>query len=1066
MPQLAEPVQSGDNSDIDEHLRNFGDDAPHTNVRRPSTGPDPDFLDNGGGQAGGRELPVSPSVAHGGDTHGGGRGARRAAARDDHNAASAAGSGKSFDPKSAAINKAADKLPGGKKDADGNPVEKGKAEKAVDKAAGKSAEAALVATGVGTTVAEPVGKAVEKVGVRRWVKLFGIGAGIALVVISIPFLIFTYVATHPWEAAKQVLTNSSIRRFALNAAKQAGTSTSGSIIKGITGKLSYETDYRPGVAIAASGQRPEEGTLLSVISKIDFEKSKNHYKQANCPYDVVTQKVVAFDGKQRSVIAKVVDKSGATADINDVEVFNCVLQHYPVIEAMMRSPEARKINKQMNVNLSYAEKKDSDALKGKSAAEVKTALHKKTTDRVWRNAKDSKGLLYPDSCQKDYKPTGDKADKAIKEIANDLLCGKKPEEIKVDYPVENLVADLSKQTTKQKIDQAEVICVFYKKLNADPEAAKKQRSDRAKSSARAGLEALTLADTGVAGDIQTSELNNDFYKLSNFASSRAYNQEINSSSTGTQMDPEAIPTRAIGLTKAYFDSLSSKKRVAGSGQLLNLGEECDNFEKTKPTTLTDSVLNIINLSTIAKGQIARENKDFYGGVSADLVTTNDLIIRTIKLTSNVSNSGAETGSDNFNRMTVGAKNTMYAYTSSLLGGAYQDDTEAAKDSVALETIKRNEDKHSSIASRLFNASNPRSLASRIFAGSTATPKQITENTTQYAINLLNPIKAFADLNTELAFVGYGENNKAMAAVDDDRQYWKIDTTGTNTGVDALANAKVIEGMKKGGQNADKFSAWDKCMETYYPDKQSVIDSGDKNCIELFASGSGLTLARRYAVYKGNMNMFTAWAKLSSDEQDDSMYAKGENSSGFGNGGTVGAGGTDTGPIAGLIYPPNLAGPISGTNYYRMPESQPPGLYVFSGNDRCGSKEITAVLYTVAKKWKETYPNSTLRIGDINAASGHLSHKNGVDVDVTVSDRSAANTGGSRDKSIQLGKWFIDTGIIKMIFYNDTTVQQAVNDYAKSVGKSGYMRSWPGHENHFHVRILDQYKLPTSLGCPR
>ena len=788
------------------------------------------------------------------------------------------------------MSKAADKLPGGKKDANGNPVEKGKAEKAVDKAAGKGAEAALTATGAGAAVAKPVGEAVEKVGTRRIGKLIGILAGVTLVVVLIPVIIFTYVATHPWEAAKQVLTNSSIRRFALNAAKQAGTSTVGSII----GALSYETDYKPGAALAASGKRPEAGTMLDVISKIDFEKSKNKFKNANCPYKVVTKKVVAFDGKQRSVIAKVTDAKGATVSAGDPIVFSCILEQYPVVEAMMRSPEARKINKQMNVNLSYAEKKDSDALKGKSTAEIKTALHKKTTDRVWRNGKDSAGLLYPDSCQKDYKPTGDKADKAIKEIANDLLCGKKPEEIKVDYPVENLVADLSKQTTKQKLDQAEVICVFYKKLNADPEAAKKQRSDRAKSSARAGLEALTLADTGVAGDIQTSELNNDFYKLSNFASSRAYNQEINSSSTGTQMDPEAIPTRAIGLTKAYFDSLSSKKRVAGSGQLLNLGEECDSFQKAKPTTLTDSVLNIINLSTIAKGQIARENKDFYGGVSADLVTTNDLIIRTIKLTSNVSNSGAETGSDNFNRMTVGAKNTMYAYTPSLLGGAYQDDTEAAKDSVALETIKRNEDKNSSIAARLFNTSNPRSLASRIFAGSTATPQQITENTTQYAINLLNPIKAFADLNTELAFVGYGENNKAMAAVDDDRKYWKIDTTGTNTGVDALANAKIIEGMKKSGANTDKFSAWDKCMETYYPDKQSVIDAGDKNCIELFASGSGLTLARRYAVYKGNMNMFTAWAKLSSDEQDDSMYAKGENSSGFGTGGAVGGGGDTTG----------------------------------------------------------------------------------------------------------------------------------------------------------------------------
>lgn len=918
MPRLAEPTQSGDNSDIDEHLRNFNDGGQPTNVRRPNTGPDPEFLGSGSGNPGGRELPVSPSAAHGGDAHGGGRGARRADARDRHNASSSGdsgkpklaephGGGKSFDAKNAAIDKAVDKIPGGKKDADGNPIAKGGAEKAVDKAAGKGAEAALTATGVGATVAKPVGKAVEKVGVRRITKIAAIGAAIMLTPLFLLLFVFTYVATHPWEAAKEVITNSSIRRFALNAAKQAGTSTVDTII----GALSYETDYKPGSAIAATGQRPEAGTMLDTISKIDFEKSKNRYKNANCPYKVVTKKVVAFDGKQRSVIAKVTDKSGATVKTSDPEVFTCILQQYPVVETMMRSPEARKINKQMNVNLSYAEKKDSELIDGKSKEEVKDALYKKSLERVWKNSSTST------ECVKDFKPTGPKIDQAIALVVNDLLCGTQPKNIDVKYKVDEIPKSLdtdSAQYERRLIAYTKTACTFYKKLNADKEAIKNYQINRAKSSARAGIQALTLADTGIAGEISTNELNNDFYKISNFASSRAYNQEIYGTSTGTQADPESIPTKVLGLTENYFEELAERKDLGAT-----LGELCSKQDKLDDDGAFASIgsffsgffgggskskegyaKDIDDTLDYLKRDIYKTNKDFYK--TPDGVTLNDIIVRTVKVTSNASNSGVEDGPNNFNRMTVGAKNTMHNYTISLLGGTYQDDAEAAADSVALETIKRNEDKQSGMIARLFNTKNPRSLASRIAAGSTATPKQITENTTRYALNMLNPIKAFADFNTHIAYVGYGESNKAIAAADDDRAYWKIDTAGTKPAlngaeINTLQNAKEIERMKKSGANAELFASWDKCMETYYPDETAVDKAGDENCMVMRETkggkkaasyGKNRTLARKYGNYKGNMNMFTAWAKLSSDEQDDSIYAKGENSSGFGVGGAVGA----------------------------------------------------------------------------------------------------------------------------------------------------------------------------------
>ncbi len=820
--------------------------------------------------------------------------------------------GKAIDPQSALTKKAAgkalDHTPGMVSKAE--QAEQGSLEKAGRKAASKvakkAAQAAATDSGVGAPLAKAAGDIAEeavkridvKGGAKKSVKVVAIAAFGFIVVAMLPLLMFTYIVTQPWKAVQQVLKDSSFTNFALSARKLAIGDGNNQTLMAIAGSMPYEADYKPGSAIAATaGQRPEPGTLLDVISKVDYEKSRNLFKNVSCPYKVKTKQVVASDGAQRAVIDKVVDAKGDTADIADADVFDCILEQYPVFEAMMRSPEARKINKQMKINLSYAEKKDSEAIKDKPKEEVKRVLHKKTTDRVWRNAKDTKGLLYPDSCQEDFKPTGDKANKAILEVANDLLCGDLAENIQINYPVEDLDDDFSKQTVKQRIDEADVICVFYDKLNADPEAAKKQRYDRALSSARAGISALTLADTGVVpGDISVEELDNDFYKISNFASSRAYNQEINGTRNGVQMDPEAIPTRAIGLTKAYFDSLSDPNRPGG--QLLNLGEQCKKFKANKPTTLTQNVRDIQSLAAIAKGQIARENQDFYGGTSANLVSTNDLIIRTIRLVSNISNSGAEGGENNFNRMTVGAKNTMYNYTISLLGGSYQTDAQANEDSIAVGVMKKNRDKQSSMLARIFDTKNPRSLASRIAAGSTATPKQITENTTRYAVNILNPIKALADINAGIAFIGYGETNIALAARSDDMEYWKIDTTGTTTNLDTLKNAAYIERLKKSGANTELFASFDKCMETYFPDKQAVDEAKDENCMIMRETDEGRrlgaanpakrSLARSYATYKGNMNFYTAWAKLSSDEQDDSIYAKGENSSGFGVGGAVGA----------------------------------------------------------------------------------------------------------------------------------------------------------------------------------
>ena len=169
--------------------------------------------------------------------------------------------------------------------------------------------------------------------------------------------------------------------------------------------------------------------------------------------------------------------------------------------------------------------------------------------------------------------------------------------------------------------------------------------------------------------------------------------------------------------------------------------------------------------------------------------------------------------------------------------------------------------------------------------------------------------------------------------------------------------------------------------------------------------------------------------------------------------------------SGLIYPPNL-GQANSEGYYQMPDAQN-GEYVFNGGtpvrQRCASRELIGIAYTVSVKWKAAYPGSLIQVGDLNT-SGHISHRNGVDWDIYTSDNSGANMKGDANKSIQLGKWLAETGLVKEVYYNDLVVQKAVNDYAKQNGLPMNMFSWPGHEDHFHLRIQDRFRGPTSESC--
>ena len=175
------------------------------------------------------------------------------------------------------------------------------------------------------------------------------------------------------------------------------------------------------------------------------------------------------------------------------------------------------------------------------------------------------------------------------------------------------------------------------------------------------------------------------------------------------------------------------------------------------------------------------------------------------------------------------------------------------------------------------------------------------------------------------------------------------------------------------------------------------------------------------------------------------------------------------PVEGTELPPNFEDTPVANGYYRMPEATD-GSYVFSTSDetsRCGSRELIAVIYTVAQRWRAENPNSQVRIGDLNDSRGHVSHRTGVDVDITVlGDPDAANTAEdpTAEGSIRLAQLFADTGIIEVIGYQDDRVIRDYAAYAEANDLPGIVQPWAGHADHFHVRIQSQFAGPTVNSC--
>lgn len=173
----------------------------------------------------------------------------------------------------------------------------------------------------------------------------------------------------------------------------------------------------------------------------------------------------------------------------------------------------------------------------------------------------------------------------------------------------------------------------------------------------------------------------------------------------------------------------------------------------------------------------------------------------------------------------------------------------------------------------------------------------------------------------------------------------------------------------------------------------------------------------------------------------------------------------TSPVAGLVSHPSL-GPALPNGYFQVPAAPNSEYGFWPGtplSQRCGSRALVDLVYTISVRWGQKYPGDRILVGDLNA-TGHLSHMNGVDWDIWTESSVSGSTFDTVDRARELGRMLADTGIVKNIFYNVTSVQNDFNAYVQTSNLSGVMSFEAGHYDHFHLRINDEFRGATSTSC--
>lgn len=474
-----------------------------------------------------------------------------------------------------------------------------------------------------------------------------------------------------------------------------------------------------------------------------------------------------------------------------------------------------------------------------------------------------------------------------------------------------------------------------------------------------------------------------------------------------EMKVNSDGTRAADITKYYQDSI---------------GPVASEFFKFYNGSFLDKAISfVLNLIDSVVGELTNAGKWVFGkltGVDVDKLFESFTEKIMAFLGGSPLCAGDEGGPRIMNCIDAGANVVAEALTQTM-GGGLLSAADLSKLDQAASLAKYEQDQDKSTFKKLTSLDDPNSLAAKVVMN-TPTSYEDAFAGSAHAIASIFPqnlSKTLANLPSTLSKLGTGP---ALAA--QEKSIWGVDAYGLT---EEQLNAEPFDSKsdQQCQQEIDEYTA------------QMKEGKNPPSSICLFDSAVSNSLKCMYTTDE-------ECAKVGEADTADT--------------------GDSGGSIGNLELPPNLGDP-NPQGYYQMPEARN-GEYIFDPtacpNNRWGSKELIAVIYTVAKAWHEKYPEDPVKIGDLNGPlSEHSSHRWGVGVDINVHGKNfwaADMLGGSysKEKTVEFGKMFLQTDMLLGAWYNDGSVNSVLNNYSKdqNLSNSRGFQPWPRHEDHFHIDI--------------
>ena len=814
---------------------------------------------------------------------------------------------------------------------------------------------AAVGGTAGAQVGAKVGEEVAKGDRLKWIAAIIITP--TVIAIAIPIFIIAYIVNNPWDAVREVLTDSKLREFGLDVAEAFGKGVIRQAIEAVTytGEVEYRGDNTAIAATTPGTIAP--GSTLEKLSNIDWKKAQYQtLDNSDCGYELKLKRVVNAEGRTRHIPESVINKrTRAVIPLDDLSTNTkaayCIQKQYPIFNLMARQPVTREINQLAQVHLNYASKKDTEEFRG-NYREVEDYVYDKTLDRVtptkdetidftpYQEKLDKINQVYKEAVKRwnanpnnepiPYSETNTSVTEGINRMFEKMKEGTSPYDIQVeDYiNIPTKVAATDREVFAQGL--ATTMCPFVFSFvgvginENDPviaDNARKAIESRLASTERGATKINTLSDTRKADQLSNVENNLTIRQQDNWASSTAYQLDIYNQLRGVQQNPEATSTRAYN---ARQTDAVLKTGITGVYAACNLLSTDTDIAQVDAALQSAGAAIFLPSYVILKQNIKDNSEGVFDSV--DDFGSKEIITAFMRTGSVSSVSGLEDGPDNYNRQAAGFRQLMNDYYLRI-GGRFLDAQEAQSVAIQSEETRRQEEKQGGIAYRLFDTDNIRSARS-IISQNTITPKTALTATGGILKQILNPLRSLANIHSSALYYATGNHNRAFAANINGDQYLKIDTAGVpeqDFNINMLENASVIEGIKANGSDADKakLTNYDTCMKAkiptaqyftitekvldsggsgrklqffdFYPDRQRIINNNgdiiesdeefDKflDCKILLFDAKDFSkpdqqLPIRYRMYTYYNTILDMMVSLSSDEDDQSIYARTSDSS--------------------------------------------------------------------------------------------------------------------------------------------------------------------------------------------